>query len=130
LDTKNPGSYTGLYNFYQTNKFAGKKQIGKVLRQAKGYRLHFPANKKIRREFVYAPSINSQFGMDLIDIQKCAKSNFGKRYILAVVSVFSKMAWLEAIKEKTMVQVRDALERILTRSGVKPSNRVTMEKSL
>jgi len=121
LDTKNPGSYTGLFNFYQTNKFVGKKKVASALQKVKGYRLHFPANKKIPRRFVYVPSINNQFGMDLIDIQKYSKSNYGKRYILAVVSFFSKMAWIEPIKDKTMVQVRDALERILTRAGVKPA---------
>jgi hypothetical protein len=121
-DLSNPGAYSGLHNFYKINKFAGKKRIQRELFKSKGYRLHFPSNKRIKRRQVYVPGINNQFGMDLIDIERFSKSNYNKHYILAVVCYFSKMAWMEPIKRKTCVEVRDALEKILNRAGVKPSH--------
>jgi len=120
-DLSNPGAYSGLHNFYQTNKFIGKKRVKNELLKSKGYRLHHPANNRIPRRHVYVPTKNNQLGMDLIDIRKYSKSNYNKNYILLVVCFFTKMAWVEAIKNKTCVQVRDALEKILDRSGVKAS---------
>src|ERR1700721_647155 len=106
-DLSIPGAYTGLDNFYKTNQFAGKKRIQKELFKSKRYCLHYPANKKIKRRHVYVPTLNDQVGMDLLDIQKYSKSNYNKRYILVVLDFYSKMAWMEPIKRKTCVEVRD-----------------------
>ena len=68
---------------------------------------------------MYVPGIHIQYGMDLIDIKKYKKSNYGNTFILVVLDFFSKQAWLEAIKSKSATNVLEAFQRILKRTGGK-----------
>ena len=60
------------------------------------------------------PTINHQFGADLIEI-KHPRSNYNKKYILAVLDHFSRSAWLEALKTKTADETLGAIKRIFKR---------------
>jgi len=69
------------------------------------------------------------FGIDLqwvaylIEVINIAKSNRGYRYLLTVVDVFSKYAWVEPVKSKSGQDVTTAFEKILKRSqGRQPQN--------
>ena len=59
----------------------------------------------------------------MIEVINIAKYNRGYWYLLTVVDVFSKHAWVEPIKSKTGKDVTTAFEKILKRSrGRKPRN--------
>jgi len=67
--------------------------------------------------------IDEQWTADLIEVNNIAKYNRGYRYLLTVVDVFSKHAWVEPVKNKTGKTVMDAMTKILKRSeGRKPLN--------
>ena len=67
--------------------------------------------------------IDEQWVADLIEGINIAKSNRGDRYLLTVVDVFSKYAWVEPVKIKTGKDVTTAFEKILKRSqGRQPQN--------
>ena len=53
--------------------------------------------------------------MDLVDFQKLAKYNKGYKYLLTVIDVFSKYAWVEPLKSKSATALVEALERLWTR---------------
>ena len=44
---------------------------------------------------------DEQWTADLIEVNNIAKYNRGYRYLLTVVDVFSKHAWVEPVKNKT-----------------------------
>ena len=91
-------------------------QAKQQLEQLLNYTLHKPR----RRRFPTLPtkvfSNNEQFVMDLVDIQTLAKYNKGYKYLLIVIDVFSKYAWVEPLKchrlgrslRKTMDKVRSS----------------------
>ena len=91
-------------------------QAKQQLEQLLNYTLHKPR----RRRFPTLPtkvfSNNEQFVMDLVDIQTLAKYNKGYKYLLTVIDVFSKYAWVEPLKchrlgrslRKTMDKVRSS----------------------
>lgn len=64
--------------------------------------------------------MNEQWGMDLADIQKYRGANNRKRYLLCVMDIFSKKAWVEPIPNKTGGVVVKALQRIFKRAGCIP----------
>ena len=43
-------------------------------------------------------AINEQFVMDLVDLQKLAKWSQGYKYLLTVIDMLSKYAWVEPLK--------------------------------
>ena len=57
--------------------------------------------------------IDEQWTADLIKVINITKYNRGYRYLLTVVDVFSKHAWVEPIKNKTGKTVTEAFEKIL-----------------
>ena len=58
---------------------------------------------------------------DLIEVNNISKYNKGYKYLLTVLDVFSKHAWVEPIKNKTGQAVTEALEKILNQ-GRTPIN--------
>ena len=60
--------------------------------------------------------IDEQWAADLLKVIKIAKSNCGYRYLLAVIDVFSKYAWVEPVKTKSGQDVTIAFEKILKQS--------------
>ena len=77
-------------------------------------RVHFPR----RRVVVHA--IDDIWSADLVDMQKFAKYNKGTRFLLTVIDLFSRYAWVRPLKDKTGVAVRDAFRDIVQTSGRKP----------
>ena len=61
--------------------------------------------------------MNEQFVMDLVDLQKLAKWNKGYKYLLTVIDVLSKYAWVEPLKSKSAAQLVAALERLRKRTS-------------
>ena len=62
-------------------------------------------------------TINEEFVMDLVDLQKLAKYNRGYKYLLTVIDVLSKYAWVELLKIKNATAMVEALERLWVRLG-------------
>ncbi len=92
-----------------------KRDIENTLRQIAANNLHKPIRKKFQRRFVSVPTLNHQFGADLIEI-KNPRSNFNKKYIIAIVDHFSRSAWLEALKNKSADTVLAAIKKIFHRT--------------
>jgi hypothetical protein len=50
-------------------------------------------------------------------MQHYAQDNDGYKYVLAVIDVFSKYGWMRALKNKTGLEVANALKDIFTKSA-------------
>ena len=55
-------------------------------------------------------------GTDLADMQLISKFNKGYRYLLHVVDIFSKYAWVIPLKDKKGVSIVNAFQKILDKS--------------
>ena len=81
--------------------------------------------KSIIRNFKEVP-VNSGFkdniwGADLADMQLISKFNKRFRFLLWVIDIFSKYAWVVPLKDKKGVSIVDAFQKILDDSNKKPS---------
>ena len=66
-------------------------------------------------------------GADLADMQLISKYNKGVRFLLCVIDIFSKCAWVVPLKNKKGVSIAGAFQSILKQSNRKP-NKVWVDK--
>ena len=97
------GSFGGVERLYQRAleaKVAGvTRDKGRAFLAAQqAYTLHRPARRHYKRNPTYASGIDRQWQADLADMRAISDENYGARYILTVVDVFSKFAWAVPIK--------------------------------
>ena len=78
--------------------------------------LHKPIIKKIRKRKVYSGFKDNIWGADLADIQLISKFNKGFRFLLCVIDIFSKYAWVIPLKDKKGISIVNAFQKILKES--------------
>ena len=106
------GSLGGVVRFAKAQKLPVAK-VREKLEANLGYTLHKPTRRHFATLPVMVFGIDDQWVADLIEVGNIAKANRGYRYLLTVVDVFSKYAWVEPVKSKTGKAVTAAFEKIL-----------------
>ena len=109
------GSLGGVTRFAKAHKLSVAK-VRQKLESSLGYTLHKPTRRHFRTLPVLVYAMDDQWVADLIEVGNIAKANRGYRYLLTVVDVLSKYAWVEPVKSKTGKDVTAAFEKILRRS--------------
>ena len=61
--------------------------------------LHKPIIQKFKKRTVYSGSKDNIWAADLADMQLISKFNKGFRFLLSVIDVFSKYAWVVPLKD-------------------------------
>ena len=82
--------------------------------------LHKPIIKKFNKIKVYSAFKNYIWAADLADMQLISTFNKGFRYLLCVIDIFSKYAWVVPLKDKKSLSIVNAFQKILTESTRKP----------
>ena len=82
--------------------------------------LHKPIINKFDKRNVPSPFIDNIWGADLADKQLISKFNKGFRFLLWVIYIFSKYAWVIPLKDKKCTTVTYAFQKILDESKHKP----------
>ena len=106
------GSLGGVSRLARTLKLPVAK-VREKLEGNLGYTLHKPTRRRFKTVPVLVFNIDEQWVADLIEVGNIAKSNRGTRYLLTVVDVLSKYAWVEPVKAKTGKAVTEAFAKIL-----------------
>ena len=104
-------------------KFFDKKSKGSGLKenQQLADELHKPVIRKSRKRKVYSTFEDNIWGVDLADMQLITKYSKGIRYLLCVIDLFSKYAWVAPLKDKKGVSIVNAFQKILDSSKRKPN---------
>ena len=89
--------------------------------------LHKPIIKKFEKRKVYAVFKDNIWGADLADMQLLSKYNKGIRFLVCVIDIFSKYAWVVPLKDKKGVSIATAFQSILKQSNRKP-NKIWVDK--
>ena len=74
--------------------------------------LHKPIIKKLK-EKVYSSFKDNIWGVDLANMQLLSKFNKGFRFLLCVIDIFSKYAWVIPLKDKKGISTVNAFQKIL-----------------
>lgn len=113
-----PGSFGGISALKRVTK-AKDHTIKRWLKHQDAYTLHKPVRRKFKRRRVMVGGIDHQWQADLIDVQRLKKHNPGFNYILTIIDVLSKYAWVVPLKNKTGPVLVKAFEHIFEQ-GRKP----------
>ena len=89
--------------------------------------LHKPIIRKFKNRKVYSSFIDNTWGIDLDDIQLTSKFNKGLRFLLCVIDIFSKYAWVTSLKDKKAIKITNAFKKILDESNCEP-NKIWVDK--
>ena len=129
-DQKYDGYQRGLASMVY--KFFDKKSQGNGLPSNKeniqsANELHKPTIIKFNKRKVYSSFKNNIWGVDLADMQLLSKFNKGFRFLLCVIDIFSKYAWVIPLKVKKVVSIVNAFKQILKEFSRKP-NKIWVDK--
>ena len=89
--------------------------------------LRKPIIKKFEKRKVYSTFKDNIWGVDLADMQLLSKYNKGIRFLLCVIDIFSKYAWVVPLKDKKGISIVKAFQIILKQSNRKP-NKIWVDK--
>ena len=89
--------------------------------------LHKPIIRKFEKRKVYSIFKDNIWAVDLADMQLLSKYNKGIRFLLCVIDIFSKYAWVVPLKDKKGISIVKALQSILKQSNSKP-NKIWVDK--
>ena len=91
-----------------------RKDVIKWLSAQETYTLHKPVRRRFARRKIYSRGIDYLWQTDLVDMNHLASHNNNYRYLLTVMDVFSKYAWVLSLKKKDSITVMEAFESIFT----------------
>ena len=89
--------------------------------------LHKPIIRKFGKRKVHAAFKDNIWGADLAYMQLLNKYNKGIRFLLCVIDIFSKYAWVVPLKDKKGVSIVKAFQSILKQLNRKP-NKIWVDK--
>ena len=79
-------------------------------------KLHKPIIRKFEKRKVYSSFRDNIWGADLADMQLLSKFNKGFRFLLCVIDIYSKYAWVIPLKDKKGVSIVNAFQKIVKES--------------
>ena len=89
--------------------------------------LHKPIIRNFEKRKVYSTFKDNIWVVDLENMQLLSKYNKGIRFLLCVIDIFSKYAWVVPLKDKKGISIVKAFQIILKQSNEKP-NKIWVDK--
>ena len=89
--------------------------------------MHYPIIRKVNKTKLQSLLIDNIWGADLADMP--LKSKFDKRFrfLVCVIDIYSKYAWVIPLKDKKGITTTHAFQKILKESNRKP-NKIWVDK--
>ena len=83
--------------------------------------LHKPIIRKFNKRKAYSPFKDNIWGIDLADMQLLSRKNKGIKYLLCVIDLYSKYAFVIPLKDKKGISIINAFDKIIKQSNRKPN---------
>ena len=83
--------------------------------------LHKPVIKKFKKRKVYARFKNNIWAADIAEIESLSSKNKNVKCLLCKIDVFTKYAWVKALKDKKSKTVLYTFIEIVNESNCKPN---------
>ena len=89
--------------------------------------LHKPIIRKSNKRKLHSSFRNNIWSVDLADMQLLSKFTKGFRFLLCVIDIFTKYAWVIPLKDKKGISIVHTFQIILKESNRKP-NKIWVDK--
>lgn len=120
FDPKEPGSYAGASTYHRHHPQMKLEKLAEILSAYRGFTLHKPVRRRFPRNKTIVGGIDAQWDIDLSDMTKFADDNDNMKFLLCVIDVFSKKAWILPMKNKTPAEIIRAFEKLFTLTARRP----------
>ncbi len=114
-DPKHPASFSSPVKLYEAIKDEGKRKISlatikKWLSGEDTYTFHRFIRKPFKRRHIIVDGIDSQWDMDVMDMQPNSKDNDGVKYILLAIDIFSRFVFLQPLHSRKAIDILTAMK--------------------
>ena len=128
-----------VYNFFDTKASSpDRKTVGSGTTKSSSLErvneniklaneLHKTIIRKFNKRKVYSSFKDNIWGADLADMQLLSKFNKGIKYLLCVIDLFSKYAFVVPLKDKKGISIVNSFQSVLNKSKRKP-NKIWVDK--
>ena len=119
-----------VYKFFDTKAPSpDRKTVGSGINEniKRANELHKPIIRKFNKRKINSSFKDNIWGADLADMQLLNKFNKGIKYLLCVIDLVSKYAFVVPLKDKKGISIVNAFQSILNKSKRKP-NRIWVDK--
>ena len=137
-DPKHPASFSSVDKLYKAcrleNPTVTLQSVKNWLAGERVYSLHKPARRIFKRNKSIVSRVDEQWQADLVDMQPYKDENRGCSYLLTVIDMFSKYAFVVPLKNKSGATLKVAFkdifaskrvpEKLQTDEGTEFENRV------
>ena len=89
-----------VYKFFDKKSKGSGVNIPLEFNEQLAKELHKPIIRKFKKRKVYSGFKDNNWGADLADMQLISKFDKGFRFLLCVIDMFSKYAWVVPLKDK------------------------------
>ena len=83
--------------------------------------LHKPIIRKFNKRKVYSQFKDNIWGVNLADMQSLSRKNKGIKYLLCVIDLYSKYAFVIPLKDKKGISIVNAFDKKIKQSNRKPN---------
>ena len=101
-----------IYKFFDKNSKGGGVNIEAKHNEQLAKELHKPTIRNVKKITVYSRFEDNIWSADLADMQLISKFNKEFRFLLCVIDIFSKYAWVVLLKDKKGVSIVNAFQKI------------------
>ena len=119
FDKKIKGSGIALANKSAVKSIPQNEQLAEEL--------HKRIIRRFKKRKVYSAFRDKIWAADLADMQLISKFNKGFKFLLCVIDIYSKGAWVVPLKDKKGVSIANAFQIIFKKSNRK-SNKIWVDK--
>jgi transposase InsO family protein len=122
FDPSQPGSLGGKETFYRhapkefrnhRSRRSSSSTTVDPFSSWEAYTLHRPiSTRKYKRDRTVVHAIDEQWQADLCDVSRLASKNRGVKFLLTIVDVFSRYAWVKPVKNKSGPIIAQAFREI------------------
>ena len=118
-----------VYMFFDKKSIGSgiKKDMTKSSSSILANELHKPIIKKFNKRKVYSQFKDNIWGVDLADMQSLSRKNNGIKYLLCVIDLYSKYAFVIPLKDKKGISIVNAFNKIMKQSNRK-SNEIWVDQ--
>ena len=116
-----------VYNFFDKKSKRSGVNIPSEFNEQLAKELHKPIIRKYKKRTVFSGFNDNIWGGDLADMQLISTFNKGFRFLLCIIDIFGKYAWVVPSKNKKGVSMVDAFQNILDKSAPK-ANKIWVDR--
>ena len=89
-----------VYNFFYKKTSGSSIKNENISNKELAKELHKPVIRKFNKRKVHSPFIDNICGADVMDMQLISKFNKRFRFLLCIINIYSKYAWVIPLKDK------------------------------